>query len=625
MHSQSRFARLGAMTPDVQRRNVEYVEEILTHLGKTFCNCGCKYQAMPGFLTAAAHKGQFWIIANVLAKLFRMSPSQFVLRFKSFDKNTRDNKKWLYQVHRKYNEVFRSQCEYCKSGFFKLQMVWKCLKFFKQNTPTIDAEKTFCYFKRILSYYYKGRVDDFNKFGAKANSVIYVKTSLSFTDWNNIFPESHFKKKVEKKEKVSIVDAIAEHRLEQMLKKQRARQGRSEKMEREFPEEGYVLSIDCFDAVIRYAVVFHKKDGKTVLTWCEISDALGKSGGGGSGRNRTSKKSFSLQAQMNLLKPGKSIRFKERERPVGFDDIVAKEHLRDMLVKLGREHYGTVIEARHNEKSEGFKDAVDAECLEKFRLKVGFPKLEEIVDIQFGVTTNQKSQVGEREPLFTELTAVEREQQAIKVKNLRRGLPENYREQKAEKLAKVQEIQKKKEEKEIALVTGGIVGWNAPKKAVKPKKYFGLKKSAIRDEFNVNIGSQYTQAIRSAAKQNFKIWGMTSCAGGEADPYSSDDEDDDVLNEPDYTDDEEEDDELKEEVYEPELLSKTANKVKLVVPTFTLPINKPLGEIEVQFETISFFKKEEEKTVDDGWTEVKHEKKLKKKKRNNKWKLDLAK
>ena len=591
--SQSRFAHDGALTAEKQNSVVKKVGGILSHLKETFCDCGCKYLEFPGFLTAACHKGQFWIIANVLAKLFKLSPSAFVARFKSFDKNTRENKKWLYKVHHKYNEIYHSQCDYCKSGFFKLQMVWKCLKFFKQQTPTCDAEKTFCYFARILSYYYGGRVENFEKFGAKANTVIYAKTSLSFTDWNNIFPETHFKKKVEKKVKVSPVDAIAEHRLELMLKKQRARQGRAEKMEREFPETGHNLGVDYYGADIRYAVVFRKVNGKSVLTWCEISDALGKSGGGGSGRARTSKKTFSLQAQMNMLTPGSTIRYKTRERPDGFDDAVAKEHLRDMLVKLAREHFGTVIEARHSAKEEGFKETVDAECLEKFRLKIGFPPLAEIGDIQFGVTTNQKSQVGEGEPLFTELTPMERQQQAVKAKNLRNGLPEDYREQKAEKLAQKDAIREKKELKAKAQKEGGMVISQLFEtrplnvKSKKTRAAFGPKTSKAMADANVNIGSRGSQATRATAKQTLEIWGGNSCAGGDVDPDSDEEEEDTRFMPRTYFPEDDEEDTFDDE---PELLDLGKKKVLSFIP---VPTNKPLGDAKPTLETF------------DGWTEVK--------------------
>jgi hypothetical protein len=592
--SQSRFAHPGALTTERQKSVVVKVDGILSHLKKTLCDCGCKYLEIPGFLTAACHKGQFWIIANVLAKLFKLSPSAFVTRFKSFDKNTPANKKWLRKVHDEYNETYHSQCDYCKGGLFKLQMVWKCLKFFKQQTPTCDAEKTFCYFARILSYYYGGRVENFKKFAVGPNRVIYAKTSLSFMDWNNIFPETHFKKV--KKMKVSRVDPTVEYHLEQMLKKQRACQGRAKKMELEFPDRGYNLGVDCYGADIRYAVVFRKVNDKPVLTWCEISDGLGKSGGGGSGRHRTSKKTFSLQAQMNMLTSGSTIRYKTRERPVGFDDAVAKEHLRDILVKLGREHFGTVIEARHSAKEDGFTDTVDAKCLEKFRLKIGFPPLAEIGDIQFGVTTNQKSQVGEGEPLFTELTPMERQQQAVKAKNLRNGLPEDYREQKAEKLAQKDAILKKKELKEKAQEEGGMVIsqlFDICPLNFRPEKTraaFGPKKSALRDEFNVNIGSQYTQALRSAAKRDFSYWGMTSCAGGEVDPDSDEEEEDTRFMPRTYFPEDDDDDTFDDE---PELLDLGKKKVLI---SFSAPTNKPLGDAKPTLETF------------DGWTEVKPKK-----------------
>lgn len=595
--SQSRFAHPGALTAERQKSVVEKVNEILSHLKKTLCDCGCKYLEIPGFLTAACHKGQFWIIANVLAKLFKLSPSAFVTRFKSFDKNTPANKKWLWKVHDEYNKTYHSQCDYCKGGLFKLQMVWKCLKFFKQQTPTCDAEKTFCYFARILSYYYGGRVENFEKFAGDPNRVIYAKTSLSFMDWNNIFPETHFKKKVEKKVKVSHVDAIAEHCLKKMLKKQSARQGRAEKMELEFPDRGYNLGVDCYGADIRYAVVFRKVDDKPVLTWCEISDGLGKSGGGGSGRrNRTSKKTFSLQAQMNMLTPGSTIRYKKRECPVGFDYAVAKEHLRDILVKLGREHFGTVIEARHSAKEDGFTDTVDAKCLEKFRLKIGFPPLAEIGDIQFGVTTNQKSQVGEGEPLFTELTPMERQQQAVKAKNLRNGLPEDYREQKAEKLAQKDAILRKKELKEKAQEEGGMVIsqlFDICPLNIKSQKTcaaYGPKTSKAMANANVNIGSRWSQATRATAKQTLEIWGGTSCAGGEVDPDSDEEEEDTRFMPRTYFPEDDDDDTFDDE---PELLDLGKKKVLI---SFSAPTNKPLGDAKPTLETF------------DDWTEVKPKK-----------------
>jgi hypothetical protein len=415
-------------------------------------------------------------------------------------------------------------------------------------------------------------------------------------DWNNIFPESHFKKKVEKKVKVSHVDAIAEHRLEQMLKKQRARQGRAKKMENEFPLDGYIIDVDCYGADIRYLVVFQKVDGKPVLTWCEISDALGKSGGGGSSRrNRTSKKTFSLQAQMNMLKPGSTIRYKTRERPVGFDDAVAKKHLRDMLVKLGREHFGTVIEARHSAKEDGFKDTVDAECLEKFRLKIGFPPLAEIGDIQFGVTTNQKSQVGEGEPLFTELTPMEHQQQAVKAKNLRNGLPEDYREQKAKKLAQKEAIREKKELKAKAQEEGGMVisqlfdTCPLNIKSKKTRAAFGPKTSKAMADANVNIGSRWSQATRAAAKHNFSYWGMTSCAGGEVEP-DSDEEDEDTRFMPRTYFSEDEEDDLFDD--EPELLDLGKKKVLISI---SAPTNKPLGDAKPELEPIVWTKVESKK------------------------------
>lgn len=627
--SQSRFAHDDALTPERLKSVVEKVNGILSHLKKNFCGCGCKYDK-PGFLTAACHTHNFSqygedgkkvnnhqkiTFTSVFAKLFGMSVGSFInhYRFKEvFNKHEHKNKFWLYSStfipnvegqipksanYHSFKKLYHSQCDYCKSGFFKLQMVWKCLKFFKQKTKTCDAQKTFCYFARILSYYYGGRVENFKKFAGDPNRVIYAKTSLSFTDWNNIFPETHFKKKVEKKVKVSRVDAIAEHRLEQMLKKQRARQGRAEKMENEFPETGHIIDVDCYGADIRYALIYKKVNGKSVLTWCEISDGLGKSGGGGSGRrNRTSKKKFSLQAQMNMLTPGSTIRFKTRERPVGFDDAVAKEHLRDMLVKLGREHFGTVIEARHSAKEDGFKDTVDAECLEKFRLKIGFPPLAEIGDIQFGVTTNQKSQVGEGEPLFTELTPMERQQQAVKAKNLRNGLPEDYREQKAKKLAQKDAIREKKELKAKAQEEGGMVisqlfdTCPLNVKSKKTRAAYGPKTSKAKANANDNIGNRWSQATRAAAKQTLEIWGGTSCAGGEVDPDSDEDDEDTRFMPPtDYHEDDE-DDTFNDE---PELLDLVKKKVLISI---SAPTNKPLGDAKPTLETF------------DGWTEVKPKK-----------------
>ena len=594
--SQSRFAHPGALTAERLKSVVENVDGILSHLKKTLCDCGCKYLEIPGFLTAACHRGQFWIIANVLAKLFKLSPSAFVTRFKSFDKNTPANKKWLRKVHDEYNETYHSQCDYCKGGLFKLQMVWKCLKFFKQQTSTCDAEKTFCYFARILSYYYGGRVENFEKFAGDPNRVIYAKTSLSFMDWSNIFPETHFKKV--KKVNVSRVDPTVEYHLKQMLEMQRACQWRAKKMELEFPDRGYNLDVDCYGPKIRYAVVFRKVNDKPVLTWCEISDGLGKSGGGGSGRrNRTSKKTFSLQAQMNMLTPGSTIRFKTRERPVGFDDAVAKEHLRDILVKLGREHFGTVIEARHSAKEDGFTNTVGAECLEKFRLKIGFPPLAEIGDIQFGVTTNQKSQVGEGEPLFTELTPMERQQQAVKAKNLRNGLPEDYREQKAKKLAQKDAILRKKELKEKAQEEGGMVisqlfdTCPLNVKSKKTRAAFGPKTSKAMAYANDNIGNRGSQATLAAAKQTLEIWGGTSCAGGEVDPDSDEEEEDTrFMPRTYYPEDDDEDDTFDDE---PELLDLGKKNVLISI---SAPTNKPLGDAKPTLETF------------DGWTEVKPKK-----------------
>ena len=618
--SQSRFANLRGDNGVSPEENLRLIKEVLRGARSKCCSCSRKHLLYGK--TKSGNIFDYFRLAiilgmdgvnNILGDCFGCSGKSIQKRFAEFDNSVYKTRQYKKTMKNGFNIVRDGMCSYCKD-LNKLRAVFYCLDlYWKKSRSSIDSEKLISYFKNMIRYYHgdiswKIAKKSFNEFNQRFKRRNYRSGAVMKFDgkdiwllgsslWNNVFPETHFKKKVEKKVKVSHVDAIAEHRLEQMLKKQRARQGRAEKMVREFPETGYILGVDCYGADIRYLVVFRKVDGKPVLTWCEISDALGKSGGGGFGRHRTSKKNFYLEVLMNVLRLGSTIRFRTRERPVGFDDAVAKEHLRDILVKLGREHFGTVIEARHSAKEDGFKDTVDTECLEKFRLKIGFPPLAEIGDIQFGVTTNQKSQVGEGEPLFTELTQMERQQQAVKAKNLRNGLSEDYREQKAEKLAQKDAIREKKELKAKAQEEGGMVisqlfdTCPLNVKSKKTRAAFGPKTSKAMVDANVNIGSRCSQATRATAKQTLEIWGGTSCAGGEVDPDSDEEEEDTRFMPRTYfPEDDDEDDTFDDE---PELLDLGKKKVLISI---SAPTNKPLGDAKPTLVTF------------DRWKEVKPKK-----------------
>ena len=575
-----------------QERKTNIMEKIAKscdELKERFCTCGCKYTVFPGIVTAAMHKGQKWILTRTLTGLFRTNELGVLSKFPSFNNRTKSNKTWLYKIHKEYNDVYHSSCDFCKDVFFKYQIIVnKCFKFYLSKTQDReDGEKLICYLHRVLAYYYEGRVKDYVQDGIQdASKIIYQRLGLTTGDWNKLFPYEHFKaKKIEKKETVK--KEINYEYSERLMKQGRASQSRDEKMEKVFNRTGFIIGIACFSADIRYIVVLGL-DRKVYML--EPSDALGKSGKMLlSRRKKTSKKSFSLQAMLNILEPGITIRFKEVEPFEGFDLTVGQEKVKNILINEGRSHYGTIIEARHSPKDEGYKETVDKECLEKFRLKIGFPKDYEIA---FGISTNVKKHLGEGAPLFEPLTAQQKQNQAVRAKNLRVHGDEFHREKVAERNFEIAKRVEKREQKEIALKEGSLSCWAMPKKAVKPKKYFGPKKSAIRDEFNINIGSRCNQSLRAAAKQSFDIWGGTSCTGSDVSYWEREeeeeedlyfysknkktvysDEEDDYYSDDDYQSDYQSEDD-RDFIKVTSKRSKRKNRIRMKAPTFNRYIEK---------------------------------------------------
>lgn len=571
-----------------QERKQIYMEKIAKscdELKERFCMCGCKYTVFPGIVTAAMHKGQKWILTRTLTSLFRTNELGVLSKFPCFDNRIKSNKTWLYKVHKEYNDVYHSSCYFCKDVFFKYQIIVnKCFKFYLSKTQDReDGEKLICYLHRVLTYYYEGRVKEYMKCGIKnVSKIVYKRLGLTTGDWKKLFPKEHFKaKKIEKKE-------IDYEYSEKLMKRGRVSQARDEKLEKVFNKTGFIIGIACFSADIRYIVVLGI-DRKVYML--EPSDALGKSGKKLLSRRKvTKKKSFSLQAMLNVIKPGITIRFKDAKPFEGFDSTVGKEKVNNILINEGRSHYGTIIEARHSPKDDGYKETVDKECLEKFRLKIGFP---EDYDILFGTSTNMKKHLGEGAPLFEPLTAQQNQEQAVRAKNLRVHGDEFYREKVAERNFEIAKRVEKKEQKEIALKEGSLSSWAMPKKAVKPKKNFGPKMSEIRDEFNINIGSRSNQSVIAMAKQSFDIWGGTSCTGSDVSFWEHEEEDEEEpyfysKNKKTVYSDEEDDyysDDEGDFIKVTSNRSKRKNRIRVKVPTFntsiekdsTKPILVPLG------------------------------------------------